>query len=137
MVRQRECVTPGPEPPPVSIMPRYLDLHDSSGTSDNGGSSAQVAPPATPPGVPRVIPCDGSIITSCWELRNELRSRIGGAMRVKGVQPRVGVKFTLHAVPFAAHGVFVERGWLERGGCMRRKLGVETVKLEALDSQML
>jgi len=50
-------------------------------------------------------------MTSCWELRNEVRYRCGDVMRCK-VQPRVSVTFTLKAVPFAAHGIFVERGWM-------------------------
>ena len=124
---------PGPEPPPVCIMPRYLELYDSSGTSDNGGASVAAAPPATPQGVPRVTPCNGAIMTSCWELRNEVRARIGEAM-VRKTQPRVGVTFTLLAVPFAAHGVFEERGWLKRKACRCSKNDVEVVKLEALDS---
>ena len=124
---------PGPEPPPVCIMPRYLELYDSSGTSDNGGASVAAAPPATPQGVPRVTPCNGAIMTSCWELRNEVRARIGEAM-VRKTQPRVGVTFTLLAVPFAAHGVFEERGWLKRKARRCSKHDVEVVKLEALDS---
>ena len=125
---------PGPEPPPVCILPRYIEMFDSSGTSDNGGASPEAAPPATPPGVPRVTPCDGAIMTSCWELRNEVRAKIGEGMK-KQKRPRAGVSFTLTAVPFAAHGVFVERGWLEQRPCKpASKVGVETVKLEALDS---